>query len=208
VTPDVLGDFSYVWPFYLGAVLAYLLGSIPFGLVVTKLAGLGDIRAIGSGNIGATNVLRTGRRGLAALTLALDFGKGAAAVLIARVFGPDMAIFAAAGVVVGHMFPVWLRFKGGKGVATAGGVIMALSPAVGLAALATWLAIAFLSRYSSLAALSAAALAPAYAWIFTERQRTELIGLVALLVIFRHRENIVRLLRGEESKIRLSGRPK
>jgi len=208
MTPDVLGGFSYVWPFYLGAALAYLLGSIPFGLVVTKLAGLGDIRAIGSGNIGATNVLRTGRRGLAVLTLALDFGKGVAAVLIGRAFGPDMAIFTAAGVVLGHMFPIWLHFKGGKGVATAGGVIMALAPAVGLAALATWLAVAVIWRYSSLAALSAAMLAPAYAWFFTERQRTELIAVIAVLVIVRHRENIGRLFRGQESKIQLSTRPK
>src|SRR5882762_8674456 len=124
-----------LWPLAAGFALAYLLGSIPFGLLLTKLAGLGDIRRIGSGNIGATNVLRTGRKGLAALTLLLDFGKGLAAVLIGAAFASEIAIAAAIGVVLGHMFPVWLRFKGGKGVATAGGVLMALSWQVGVAAL-------------------------------------------------------------------------
>src|SRR5713226_6546437 len=119
--PHPMGDLTYTWPFYVGAALAYLLGSIPFGLVLTRLGGYGDIRHIGSGNIGATNVLRTGSRALAALTLLLDAGKGAAAVLIARQFGPDMAAIAAIFAFLGHLFPVWLRFKGGKGVATAGG---------------------------------------------------------------------------------------
>lgn len=205
--PQLLGGYIYVWPYYLGAALAYLLGSIPFGLLLTQVAGLGDIRRIGSGNIGATNVLRTGRKGLAALTLLLDLGKGVAAVLIADSFGPDMAIFAAFGVLLGHMFPVWLRFKGGKAVATAGGVLMALSWPVGLAALATWLAVAVASRYSSLAALVACVLAPAYAFLFTRRfDITEIVGLIGLLVILRHRANIARLLRGEESKIALSGK--
>lgn len=205
--PQLLGGYIYVWPYYLGAALAYLLGSIPFGLLLTQVAGLGDIRRIGSGNIGATNVLRTGRKGLAALTLLLDLGKGVAAVLIADSFGPDMAIFAAFGVLLGHMFPVWLRFKGGKAVATAGGVLMALSWPVGLTALATWLAVAVASRYSSLAALVACVLAPAYAFLFTRRfDITEIVGLIGLLVILRHRANIARLLRGEESKIALSGK--
>ena len=150
------------WPLAVGTALAYLLGSIPFGLLLTQLAGLGDIRRIGSGNIGATNVLRTGRKGLAALTLLLDLGKGLAAVLIGATFGPEMAIAAAVGVVLGHMFPVWLRFKGGKAVATAGGVLMALSWPVGVAALATWLVVAILFRYSSLAALTACVLAPGF----------------------------------------------
>ena len=202
--PQLLGGYVYVWPYYLGGALAYLLGSIPFGLLLTQLAGLGDIRRIGSGNIGATNVLRTGRKGLAALTLMLDFGKGLAAVLIADLFGPDMAIFAAFGVLLGHMFPVWLRFKGGKAVATAGGVLMALSWPSGLTALATWLVIAVASRYSSLAALATCVLAPAYAFLFTRRlDTTEIVGLIGLLVILRHRANIARLLRGEESKIAL-----
>ncbi|HYC13139.1 MAG TPA: glycerol-3-phosphate acyltransferase, partial [Stellaceae bacterium] len=125
--PQLLGSLSFQAPYYIGGLLAYLLGSIPFGLILTRLAGLGDIRAIGSGNIGATNVLRTGHKGLAVLTLLLDFGKGLGAVLVAASYGPDMAIFAAFGVVLGHMFPVWLGFKGGKGVATAGGVLIGLS---------------------------------------------------------------------------------
>jgi acyl phosphate:glycerol-3-phosphate acyltransferase len=203
--PQVLGGLLYIWPYYAGGALAYLLGSIPFGLLLTRIAGLGDIRRIGSGNIGATNVLRTGRKGLAALTLALDFGKGVAAVLIADNFGPDMAIFAAFGVVLGHMFPVWLRFKGGKAVATAGGVLTALSWPLGLAAFATWLVVAAIFRYSSLAALVACVLAPAYDFLLTRRiDHTEIVGLIALLVILRHRANIARLLRGEESKITFS----
>jgi acyl phosphate:glycerol-3-phosphate acyltransferase len=190
---------------YLCAALAYLLGSIPFGLVLTRLAGYGDIRAIGSGNIGATNVLRTGNKALAVLTLVLDAGKGAAAVLIARRFGPDMAALAAVFVFLGHLFPVWLRFKGGKGVATAGGVVLAYAWPVGLAAFATWLVVAAATRYSSLAALTACALAPLYAWLITHDVRaTEVILVLAILVVLRHRANIRRLLRGEESRIRLS----
>jgi acyl phosphate:glycerol-3-phosphate acyltransferase len=191
--------------FILTAALAYLLGSIPFGLVLTRLAGYGDIRAIGSGNIGATNVLRTGSKGLAVLTLLLDLAKGAVAVLIARRFGPDMAALAAVFVFLGHLYPVWLGFKGGKGVATAGGIVLAYSWPVGLAALATWLAVAVATRYSSLAALTACALAPLYAWLITHDQRTtEVILALAVIVILRHHANIRRLLKGEESRIRLS----
>src|SRR4051794_2669677 len=142
------------WPsLLLCAALAYLAGSIPFGLVLTRLAGHGDIRRIGSGNIGATNVLRTGDKKLALLTLLLDGAKGAAATLIAARFGPAMAIVAAGASVIGHMFPVWLGFRGGKGVATALGVLFALSWPVGLAAAAVWLVTAVVTRYSSLAAL-------------------------------------------------------
>jgi acyl phosphate:glycerol-3-phosphate acyltransferase len=194
-----------LWPLAAGFALAYLLGSIPFGLLLTQLAGLGDIRRIGSGNIGATNVLRTGRKGLAALTMLLDFGKGLAAVLIGAALAPEIAIAAAIGVVLGHMFPIWLRFKGGKGVATAGGVVMALSWPVGVAAFATWLVVAAIFRYSSLAALTACVLAPGFALIFTGSDRAAVIGLASVLVIFRHRENVRRLLSGEESKIKLSG---
>jgi acyl phosphate:glycerol-3-phosphate acyltransferase len=191
--------------FILTAALAYLLGSIPFGLVLTRLAGYGDIRAIGSGNIGATNVLRTGSKGLAVLTLLLDLAKGAVAVLIARRFGPDMAALAAVFVFLGHLYPMWLGFKGGKGVATAGGIVLAYSWPVGLAALATWLAVAVATRYSSLAALTACALAPLYAWLITHDQRTtEVILALAVIVILRHHANIRRLLKGEESRIRLS----
>jgi glycerol-3-phosphate acyltransferase PlsY len=202
--PHPMGDWSYLWPFALGAALAYLLGSIPFGLVLTKLAGYGDIRRIGSGNIGATNVLRTGNQALAALTLVLDAGKGAAAVLIADQFGPDMKAYAAAFAFLGHLFPVWLHFKGGKGVATAGGILLAYAWPVGLAAALTWLAIALLTRYSSIAALVTALLAPLYAWLLTrEFQPTQVVAFLALLIILRHHANIRRLIRGEEAKIRL-----
>jgi glycerol-3-phosphate acyltransferase PlsY len=198
-------DLPAAWPFCLGAVLAYLLGSIPFGLVLTRLAGYGDIRNIGSGNIGATNVLRTGNKALAVLTMLLDIGKGAAAVLIAQRFGPDMMALAAIFVFIGHLFPVWLRFKGGKGVATAGGIVIAYAWPVGLVAFATWLVVAVATRYSSLAALTACALAPVYAWLITRQmQPTEVVLVLAVIVIARHHANIRRLLRGEESRIRLS----
>ena len=203
--PDPLGSFAFTWPFYAGFALAYLIGSVPFGLVLTRLAGLGDIRAIGSGNIGATNVLRTGRKGLAAATVLLDGGKGAVAVLIAARFGPDMAVLAAAGALLGHCFPVWLRFRGGKGVATALGIWLALSWPVGLIACATWLAVAAVSRYSSLAALLALAVAPLAAWKLEGPQFAELGVFVAVLVWIRHHQNIRRLLRGEEGRINLGG---
>src|SRR5215470_1024310 len=202
--PQLLGGIAYGWPYYLGGLLAYLLGSIPFGLVLTRLAGLGDIRRIGSGNIGATNVLRTGRKGLAALTLLLDFGKGLVAVLAAGTLGPDMAIFAGFGVLLGHMFPVWLRFKGGKAVATAGGVLFALKWEIGVAAVVAWIVVAAVFRYSSLAAIAACVVAPAFTYWLTENIGfTETIGLIALLVILRHHQNIRRLIHGEESKIQL-----
>lgn len=199
--PDLLGGFAYVWPFYAGALVGYLLGSIPFGLVLTRMAGLGDIRKIGSGNIGATNVLRTGNKALAALTLVLDGGKGAAAVLIGAQWGPDMAIMAGGGAILGHMFPVWLRFKGGKGVATSLAVLLALDWPVGLAASAVWLAVAALTRYSSLAALAALAAAPLYAWALASRQLAQVALFIALWVWVKHYQNIGRLIRGKESKI-------
>ncbi|MBT5267131.1 MAG: glycerol-3-phosphate 1-O-acyltransferase PlsY [Rhodospirillaceae bacterium] len=199
--PDLLGDFSFTWPFYLGAVLAYLLGSIPFGVVLTRLAGLGDIRRIGSGNIGATNVLRTGSKKLAAATLVLDLAKGAAAVLIAKTYGPDMAVFAAMGVVLGHCFPVWLKFKGGKGVSTGIGVYLALDPLLGAATIATWLVVVFVSRYSSLAALLAYLAAPVFAWWLVDPQTMELTLVIGALIYLRHRDNIKRLIFGEESKV-------
>ena len=199
--PDPLGSFSYTWPFYAGAVIAYLLGSIPFGLLLTRLAGLGDIRKIGSGNIGATNVLRTGNKALAAATLLLDGGKGAAAVLIGNRFGIDMAVIAGAAALVGHIFPVWLRFKGGKGVATALGVLLAGAFPAGALACATWLAVAALTRYSSLAALIALAASPLYCWWLVDLQRAELALFIAVVVWLRHAANIRRLIRGEEPKI-------
>ena len=196
-------SWALVWPYFAAAFAGgYLLGAIPFGLVLTRLAGLGDIRRIGSGNIGATNVLRTGRKGLAALTLLLDGAKGAVAVLIAGAWGPDAAIIAGGGAVVGHLFPVWLRFKGGKGVATTLGVLLAVAWPVGLAACATWAAVAALFRYSSLAALTAVAAAPLYAWLLHgDLQLVEFFGAVAVLVWMKHHSNIGRLLTGREPKI-------
>ncbi|MFI5025074.1 MAG: glycerol-3-phosphate 1-O-acyltransferase PlsY [Alphaproteobacteria bacterium] len=199
--PSPLGNFSYTWPFLAAAVAGYLLGSIPFGLLLTRLAGMGDIRKIGSGNIGATNVLRTGNRALAALTLLLDGGKGAAAVLLGARFGPDTAVLAGAGAIVGHLFPLWLGFKGGKGVATGLGVLLAAAFPAGLAACATWLAVAFLFRYSSLAALASFALSPLYGWLLGDPQIAQLAAFVAVLVFIRHLGNIRRLLKGEEPKI-------
>ena len=199
--PDLLGDISYQWPFYAALVLAYLLGSIPFGLILTKLAGLGDIRQIGSGSIGATNVLRTGNKALALAVTLLDGGKGAVAVLIAWRFGPDMAVFAAAGAVLGHCFPVWLRFKGGKGVATTLGVLMALDFVIAAIACATWLAIAALFRMSSVAGMSAVIAAPIAAHFVSLPQIRDVAILIALVVIIRHHANIRRLLKGEEPRI-------
>lgn len=182
-------------------VLSYLLGSIPFGWVLTKIAGLGDIRSIGSGNIGATNVLRTGRKGLAALTLALDAGKGAAAVAIAAYAYPSMEQFAGLAALLGHMYPIWLKFKGGKGVATAVGALLTLSWPVGLSACGVWLAMAYAFRYSSLSALIATAAAPALAWIFGYHDLIWLLIVMAVLIYIKHAANILRLIRGQESKI-------
>ena len=202
--PDPLGDFSFTWPLYAAFLAAYLLGSVPFGLLLTRLSGAGDLRQVGSGNIGATNVLRTGRKGLAALTLLLDAGKGAAAVAVAgHWFGPSMAVFAALGVVVGHIAPVWLRFRGGRGVATAFGVLFVFAWPVGIAAAVVWLAAAALFRYSSLAAILAIGSSPAWAWALVGAAEAEVTGLIAIAVIARHAGNIRRLLKGEESRIRL-----
>ena len=184
-------------PFLMG----YLLGSIPFGLLLTRAAGLGDIRNVGSGNIGATNVLRTGRKGLAAATLLLDAVKGVIAVLIADQVGQLAAVGAAAGAVIGHMFPVWLGFKGGKGVATTLGIMWGLSWPVGAVACATWLAMAAVFRYSSLAALVAVVTAAIAAWFLTDPRAAWLLTVLVPLVWMRHHENIARLLNGTESKI-------
>lgn len=181
----------------------YLAGSIPFGLLLTKVAGLGDIRGIGSGNIGATNVLRTGRKGLAAATLLLDGLKGAAAVLIARalVYDQDIVLFAGLAAVLGHLFPVWLNFKGGKGVATGLGVLIAAAWPIGLAACAIWLIVAATARLSSLAALAAFASAPMTALILQEYSVVKLAFTIAVLVFVRHQANIRRLLSGTEPRI-------
>jgi acyl phosphate:glycerol-3-phosphate acyltransferase len=187
----------------LACLLGYLLGSIPFGLLLTRLAGLGDIRGIGSGNIGATNVLRTGSKGLAAATLLLDGVKGAAAVLLARalLYDQDAALFAGLAAVLGHLFPIWLRFKGGKGVATGFGVLIAASWPVGLAAGAIWLLVAGLARLSSLASLAAFAAAPCVALILGEFAVVKLAFTIAVLVFVRHQGNIRRLLAGTEPRI-------
>ena len=189
---------------WLGAALAfgYLLGSVPFGLLLTRLAGRGDVRKIGSGNIGATNVLRTGSRTLAAATLLPDAGKGAAAAVAGALWGgPDIAVVAALGAVLGHLFPVWLGFRGGKGVATGLGVLAGLSWPAGLLAAAAWLGAAALFRYSSLAALVAFTLAPAFMWALADPQRMEFSLLVAALVWLRHVGNLRRLAAGTEPRI-------
>ena len=184
-------------PFLLG----YLLGSIPFGLLLTRAAGLGDIRNVGSGNIGATNVLRTGKKGLAAATLLLDALKGVVAVLIAAQVNQLAAVGAAAGAVLGHMFPVWLGFKGGKGVATTLGVMWGLSWPIGAIACGAWLAFAAAFRFSSLAALLSVVVAAVAAWFMTDHRTALLLTLLVPLVWVRHHENIARLLKGTEPRI-------
>ena len=184
-------------------IIGYLLGSIPFGLLLTRLVGYGDIRQIGSGNIGATNVLRTGSKGAAALTLLLDLAKGWAAVAIGRALGADGALVAAGCVIIGHMFPVWLGFRGGKGVATALGVLLALAWPVALGAALVWLATALLLRYSSLAALVAAVAAAIAAPFVADRAIAAVIAGIALLIILRHHANIRRLIAGTEGRISL-----
>jgi glycerol-3-phosphate acyltransferase PlsY len=184
-------------------IIGYLLGSIPFGLVLTRLAGHGDIRQIGSGNIGATNVLRTGSKGAAALTLLLDLAKGWAAVVIGRAWGADAALVAAGCVIIGHMFPVWLGFRGGKAVATALGVLIALAWPVALGAALVWLVTALMLRYSSLAALIAAVAAAIFAPFVADKATAAMIAGIALLIILRHHANIRRLIAGTESRISL-----
>ena len=199
--PDPI-DWGLALPYYSAALLAgYVLGSIPFGLLLTKMAGLGDVRAIGSGNIGATNVLRTGNKGLAALTLAADLLKGTAAVLIGLQWGPDTGILAGLGAFIGHLAPIWLKFRGGKGVATYIGVLLGLCWPAAAAFCGLWLLIAAASRYSSLAALGASAATPALLAYFGHWQTMELFVFMTLLVYLRHWANIGRLVRGKESKI-------
>lgn len=188
-------------PLPIAAVLGYLLGAIPFGLILTRLAGAGDIRQIGSGNIGATNVLRTGRKGLAAATLLLDGAKGTAAVLLLMGAGHEAALIAGFAAVIGHNFPVWLKFKGGKGVATTLGVLLAAAWPVGLLACLTWLACALIFRISSLAALLGLAASPLYALWLADGATAGLAAGLAALSALRHHENIRRLLKGEEPRI-------
>ena len=185
------------------AILGYLLGSIPFGVLLTRFAGRGDIRQIGSGNIGATNVLRTGSKGLAALTLFLDLAKGAAAVIIAKGWVGEASLAAAGCVLLGHMFPIWLGFRGGKGVATALGVLIPLAWPVAVIAALLWLATALLSHYSSLAALVAAVASAGLAPLLVDKATALVVAAIALLIILRHHSNIRRLIAGTESRISL-----
>jgi glycerol-3-phosphate acyltransferase PlsY len=186
----------------LAFVFGYLLGSIPFGLLLTRVAGGPDIRGIGSGNIGATNVLRTGRKGLAAATLLCDIFKGTVAVLVAAYFaGHDLAVIAGFAAFLGHLFPVWLKFKGGKGVATYIGVLIGLAWPAALFFVAVWLAVAGISRYSSLAALIASALTPLALWFFGAPNVALLFLVMTALLWIMHRANIARLLAGTEGKI-------
>ena len=183
-------------------VLGYLFGSIPFGLILTRLAGTQDLRSIGSGNIGATNVLRTGRKGLAAATLLLDMLKGTAAVVIAGAFGgPNAAMLAALGAFLGHLFPVWLKFRGGKGVAVYIGVLIGLIPQAAIVFCALWLATAVATRYSSLSALVASFVTPIFLWWFGHPALAALFAVLTALLFYMHRENIRRLRDGTEGKI-------
>lgn len=187
------------WVF--AGALGYLLGSVPFGLILARLGGAGDLRAIGSGSIGATNVLRTGRKGLAAATVLLDAGKGVAAVLLAARLWPGTEGVAAIGAVVGHCFPVWLRFKGGKGFATAAGVCLVLAWPVMAICAVVWAIVLALSRISSLSSLSAIAAAPIVAWLLDFPAVAVVLCVVAAIVIIQHRANIARLRAGTEPRV-------
>ncbi|MFN7101745.1 MAG: glycerol-3-phosphate 1-O-acyltransferase PlsY [Pseudorhizobium sp.] len=187
-------------------VLGYLLGSIPFGLLLTRMAGLGDIRAIGSGNIGATNVLRTGNKGLAAATLLLDALKATAAALAGfYIAGPEAGLLAGFGAFIGHLFPVWIGFKGGKGVATYIGTLLGVAPLWVLAFAAVWLTVAFISRYSSLSALVATLVIPIALWIVGEEKIAAVMAIMTAVSFWRHEANIKRLLAGTEGKIGQKG---
>jgi acyl phosphate:glycerol-3-phosphate acyltransferase len=205
---DPMGGPAYWWPFVAGFAIAYLIGSVPFGLILTRLAGAGDVRTIGSGNIGATNVLRTGRRGLAIATLILDLLKGALPVWLAfRYLGPDMAVVAGLGAVLGHCFPAWLKFRGGKGVATAAGVVVALTPTVAAIAIGVFVLVVLATRYVSLGSvLGALAAAPA-AYLIGYVQAAELYLLLALIILAKHTANLRRLAQGTEARLELRRAP-
>ena len=190
----------------LSALIGYLFGSIPFGLILTRMAGLGDVRKIGSGNIGATNVLRTGNKKLAAATLLLDALKGTAAVLVANaLWGYEASLVAGFFAFLGHLFPVWLGFKGGKGVATYIGVLLGAAPLMMLAFALIWLATAFITRYSSLSALLAMLVIPFALWVLGPEKTALLVTLLSAISWWKHRENIARLLAGTESRIGQKG---
>ena len=185
----------------LALLCGYLLGSVPFGVVLTRIAGAGDLRAVGSGNIGATNVLRTGRKGLAAATLLLDLAKGVAAVLLAGWLSTGDAPLAAAGALIGHCYPVWLRLRGGKGVATLMGVVLALAPPLGAVYAAVWLSLLALLRISSVAGMAAAVSAPVGAAVLGRFDLVPLLIALALVVLWKHRGNVERLLDGTEPRV-------
>ena len=201
-------DFSALGWANLAIVLmfGYLLGSIPFGLVLTKMSGLGDPRSIGSGNIGATNVLRTGNKKLAAATLLLDALKATAAALIAHaVFGHNAALFGGFAAFIGHLFPVWLGFKGGKGVATYIGTLLGVAPLMGLVFAVAWLSVAFITCYSSLSALVATLVIPVVLWILGVEEAAVVTAVMTVITYWRHKQNIERLIAGTESKIGKKG---
>jgi glycerol-3-phosphate acyltransferase PlsY len=205
--PDAPLTALTILPLGLAFLVGYLLGSIPFGLVLTKLGGAGDIRGIGSGNIGATNVLRTGRKGLAAATLGFDIVKGLLPVWLGyRWYGPDVAVLAGLGAVLGHCFPVWLLFRGGKGVATAAGVMLGLTPAVVPVALLAFALVFAATRIVSVASLTAAVAAPVTAWWLGHAQAAELYLVIAVIVWIKHAANIGRLLKGEENRFSVGKR--
>ncbi len=190
----------WIWP-ALALAIGYLLGSIPFGLLIAKLGGAGDIRTIGSGNIGATNVLRTGRKGLAAATLIFDIAKGAAGVCIARAISPELTLLGGVGAFIGHVFPVWLKFRGGKGVATMLGISLATLWPVGLAFAAAWLVSLAVTRISSVSGMLASVVAPATALMFGDYPAAAMLAALALIVLWKHADNIARLIDGEEPKV-------
>lgn len=200
--PDLI-DWTLSTPLMLASLLfGYLCGSIPFGLILTRMAGLGDVRSIGSGNIGATNVLRTGNKKLAAATLLADALKGTVAVVAARhVIGMEAALIAGLGAFLGHLYPVWLKFKGGKGVATYLGVLLGLAPVMVLVFAVVWLGMAKIFRYSSLAALAAAVAVPIALYLYGRPEVASLFVVMSLITILKHHENIRRLVSGTESRI-------
>ncbi len=200
--PDLI-DWTLSTPLMLASLLfGYLCGSIPFGLILTRMAGLGDVRSIGSGNIGATNVLRTGNKKLAAATLLADALKGTVAVVAARHFiGMEAALIAGLGAFLGHLYPVWLKFKGGKGVATYLGVLLGLAPVMVLVFAVVWLGMAKIFRYSSLAALAAAVAVPVALYLYGRPEVASLFVVMSLITILKHHENIRRLVSGTESRI-------
>jgi acyl phosphate:glycerol-3-phosphate acyltransferase len=192
-----MAGMDAVW----AALVGYFLGAIPFAMILTRLGGAGDLRTIGSGNIGATNVLRTGRKGLAALTLILDLLKGTAAVLLARHFFPGTEIVAAAGAFFGHLYPVWIGFKGGKGLATYAGILFGLFWPLGLGYGVAWIALALVTRISSVAGLGAAAVAPLLAWGVGRMEFVPVLAAISAIAFLKHRANISRLIAGTEPKI-------